>query len=141
MKDEQQKTRLQKFWGTTVFSLGVLWGVCNLVYLPIAAVTSIPGSSWLEGSLVVAAGVVTFAASAGAFYRRRISSRILLVTGIGILVTALVSFIDFPQDANGAVNRLLMIQAGAAPIFLGIFGEIIEKRRWPNLSDNIQGKK
>lgn len=133
MKDEQQKIRLQKFWGMTIFSLGVLWGVCNLVYLPIAVVTSISGSSWLEGFVIVAAGLLTLAASAGAFYNRRLSSRILLAGGIGILVAVIVGLTDFPRDTQGALNRWLMMQAGVAPILLGVFGEIIEGKRWPNL--------
>ena len=68
MKDADQQVRLRRFWGAAIFSLGTLWGIANCVYFPIAALTSIVGSSWLEVFVILAGGILTFIASIAACF-------------------------------------------------------------------------
>lgn len=131
--DHDQQLRLQRFWGAAVFSLGIFWGTANLVYLPIAALTSIVGSSWLEVGIILAGGLLTLGGSAGAFYRRRRASRVLLSGGLVLFAIAVAGEILLPGDTQGLANLLLLFLAGGVAIFLGMFGEITERRGWPPL--------
>jgi hypothetical protein len=133
MIDRDQQFRLQRFWGATIFSLGVLWGFSSLAYSPITALTSIVGSSWFEVCVILAGGLLTFSASIGAFYRRSFASRVLLSGGSILLLVALVGQAFFSQDTHGPVNLLLLFLSGPVAISLGIFGEITERKGWPPL--------
>ena len=135
MNDAEQQYRLQRFWGVTVFSLGILWGLACLVYFPIAALTSIRGSSWLEVGVVLTAGIVTFAASIGAFYRRRPASTVLVLVGVVLLATAILGQHLPRQDASGPINVLLLFLSGGVMLPLGIFGWATERKGWPSLRD------
>lgn len=137
IKDMDQQLRLQQFWGTAIFSLGILWGCANVVYSPIAALTSIVGSSWFEVIVIVAGGLLTLSASIVAFYRRRIASRVLLSGGSVLLLLAIVEKAFFHQDTHGLANLLLLFLSGAVAIALGIFGEITERKGWPPLRGDI----
>src|SRR6185437_2621562 len=107
MKVNDQQLRLRQFWGITVFSLGVFWGTANLVYYPVAAVTSVAGSSWFEGIIILAGGLLTFCASIGAFYRRLFAARMLLLVGATLLIAAGIGQ-SILQSTQGAVNLLLL---------------------------------
>ncbi len=133
MKDREQQLRLQQFWGTAIFSLGVLWGVANLVYCPIAALTSIVGSSWFEVFVIAAGGALSFCASVGAFYRRRLASRVLLAGGIVLLLLAIAGQAATQESTRGPINLLLLFLAGIVAIALGAFGVITEWKDWPAL--------
>jgi hypothetical protein len=135
MKDADQQFRLRRFWGTAIFSLGTLWGLANCVYFPIAALTSIVGSSWLEVFIIFAGGVLTFIASVAAFYQRRIASRFLLAGGIILLIFAIGGQIVLPLSTRGLPNLLLLFLSGVVAIALGLFGEITERKGWPSLRD------
>lgn len=135
MIDADQQVRLRRFWGAAIFSLGILWGVANCVYFPIAALTSIVGSSWLEVFIILAGGVLTFTASIAAFYRRRIASRFLIAGGILLLVFAIGGQVDIPFNTRGILNLLLLFLSGAVAIALGIFGAITEQKGWPTLRE------
>jgi len=135
MKDADQQVRLHRFWGAAIFSLGTLWGLANCVYFPIAALTSIVGSSWLEVFIILAGGVLTFVASIAAFYQRRIASRFLLAGGILLLVFAIGGQFVLPLNTRGIPNLLLLFLSGAVAISLGMFGAITDRKGWPALRD------
>jgi hypothetical protein len=133
MKDQEQEYRLQRFWGVTCFSLGVLWGLANLVYFPIAALTSIRGSSWLEVGVVLTGGIVTLIASTGAFFRRGPASIVLIFAGFILLAVAAAGQFLPQQSASGLINLVLLFLSGAIMLSLGIFGWITERKGWPAL--------
>jgi hypothetical protein len=135
MKDADQQVRLRRFWGATFFSLGTLWGFSSVIYFPVAALTSIVGSSWLEVFIILAGGVLTFTASIAAFYQRRIASRFLLAGGIILLVFAIGGQIVLPLSTRGIPNLLLLFLSGAVAVSLGLFGAITERKGWPTLRD------
>lgn len=135
MKDAIQQVRLRRFWGAAIFSLGTLWGLANLVYFPVAALTSIVGSSWLEVCIILAGGLLTFAASVLAFYHRRIASRFLLAGGIFLLLLAGGGQVIFPLSTRGIPNLLLLFLSGMVAISLGLFGAITDRKGWPSLRD------
>ena len=135
MKDADQQVRLRRFWGAAIFSLGTLWGLANCVYFPIAALTSIVGSSWLEVFIILAGGVLTFVASIAAFYQRRIASRFLLAGGILLLVFAIGGQFVLPLNTRGIPNLLLLFLSGAVAMSLGMFGAITDRKGWPALRD------
>jgi hypothetical protein len=135
MKDADQQVRLRRFWGAAIFSLGILWGIANCVYFPIAALTSIVGSSWLEVFIILAGGALTLTASIAAFYRRRIASRFLIAGGILLLVFAIGGQMAVPFNTRGTPNLLLLFLSGAIAIALGIFGAVTEQKGWPALRD------
>jgi hypothetical protein len=135
MKDADQQVRLRRFWGATVFSLGTLWGFSNIIYFPVAALTSIVGSSWLEVFIILAGGALTFTASIAAFYRRRMASRFLLAGGIILLVFAIGGQSILPLSTRGIPNLLLLFLSGAVAVALGMFGAITERKGWPTLRD------
>jgi hypothetical protein len=137
MRDDDQQLRLQQFWGTAIFSLGALWGFANLVYCPVAALTSIIGSSWFEVFIIFAGGLLTFFASIGAFYRRRLASRLLLAGGIVLLLSAVAGQVSMGDNTRGPANLLLLFLAGLVAIALGVFGEITERKGWPALSGTL----
>ncbi len=133
MGDYDRQFRLQRFWGTAIFSLGTLWGLANLVYCPIAALTSIVGSSYFEVVIIFAGGALTFCASIGAFYRRRLASGVLLVGGIFLVLPAIIVQASSSDNTRGVANLLLIFLAGAIPLALGIFGAVTELKGWPAL--------
>jgi hypothetical protein len=135
MKDAEQQVRLRRFWGAAIFSLGTLWGIANCVYFPIAALTSIVGSSWLEVFIILAGGALTLTASIAAFYQRRIASRFLLVGGMILLALAIGGEFVLPLDTRGIPNLLLLFLSGAVAISLGLFGVITDRKGWPSLRD------
>ncbi|MGB8481033.1 MAG: hypothetical protein WCE63_19680 [Acidobacteriaceae bacterium] len=135
MKDAIQQVRLRRFWGAAIFSLGTLWGLANCVYFPIAALTSIVGSSWLEVCIILAGGVLTFIASIAAFYQRRIASRVLLAGGVILLAFAIGGQFVLPLNTRGIPNLLLLFLSGAAALSLGLFGAITDRKGWPALRD------
>lgn len=135
MKDRDQQRRLQRFWGTAIFSLGIFWGCANVVYSPIAALTSIVGSSWFEVIVIVAGGLLSFSGSIVAFYRRRLASRLLLSGGFILLLVAIVEKAFFHQGTHGLANLLLLFLSGAVAISLGLFGVITERKGWPPLRE------
>lgn len=141
MSDSGQQFRLRQFWGAAIFSLGILWGCANLAYFPIAALTSIVGSSWFEVFLIAAGGALTFCASIGAFYRRRLSSRLLLAGGIVLLVLAFFGQTSTHDSSHGIMNLLLLYLAGAVAIALGLFGAITDSKGWPPLRGSELGAK
>ena len=135
MKNADQQIRLRRFWGEAIFSLGTLWGLANCVYFPIAALTSIVGSSWLEVFIILAGGMLTFTVSILAFYQRRIAARLLLAGGVFLLAFAIGGQLILPLSTRGIPNLLLLFLSGAMAIFLGVFGEITDRRDWPSLRD------
>lgn len=135
MKDADQQVRLRRFWGAAIFSLGTLWGFSNIIYFPVAALTSIVGSSWLEVFMILAGGLLTFTGSIAAFYQRRIASRFLLAGGIILLVFAICGQFVLPLSTRGIPNLLLLFLAGAVAVSLGLFGAITERKGWPTLRD------
>jgi len=130
--DKDQQFRLRRFWGSTIFSLGVLWGVANLIYLPIAALTSIVGSSWLEVGVIFAGGLLTFTGSGAAFFRRSLASFVLLAGGTFLLVLAIAAHV-MSARTHGIINLLLLYLAGSVPVSLGVFGAITQRKGWPPL--------
>lgn len=128
-----RQARLRRFWGIAIFSLGLLWGLSNLVYLPIAALTSFVGSSWFEVAIIFAGGLLTFSASIVAFYRRRPASLSLLAGGILLLVLAVYRHTAFPSGTHGAINLSLLFLAGSVAIVLGLFGILTDIQGWPTL--------
>ena len=137
MRNADQQLRLQRFWGNAIFSIGVLWGLANLVYCPIAALTSIVGSSYFEVFIIFAGGALTFCASIGAFYNRRLASRLMLVGGIVLLLLAVLGQARAADNTHGPANLLLLFASGAVAISLGVFGEIAERKGWPALRGTI----
>ncbi len=135
MKDADQQVRLRRFWGAAIFSLGTLWGIANCVYFPVAALTSIAGSSWLEVCIIFAGGGLTLIASIAAFYQRRIASRFLLAGGILLLIFAIGGQIVFPLSTRGLPNLLLLFLSATVAISLGMFGAITDRKGWPALRD------
>jgi hypothetical protein len=135
MKDADQQVRLRRFWGAAIFALGTLWGLANCVYFPIAALTSIVGSSWLEVFIILTGGALTFTASIAAFFRRRTASRFLIAGGILLLVVAIGGQFIIPLNTRGIPNLLLLFLSGAVAISLGIFGAVTEQKGWPPLRD------
>jgi hypothetical protein len=135
MKNADQKVRLRRFWGTAIFSLGALWGLANCVYFPIAALTSIVGSSWLEVFIILAGGGLTLAGSVLAFYHRRIASLFLLCGGMVLLLLAIGGQYIPAVNTHGILNLLLLFLSGAVAIFLGLFGAITDRKGWPTLRD------
>jgi hypothetical protein len=135
MKDADQEVRLRRFWGAAVFSLGTLWGLANCVYFPVAALTSIVGSSWLEVFIILAGGALTFTASIAAFFQRRIASRLLIAGGILLLVFAIGGQFVIPLNTRGIPNLLLLFLSGAVAVGLGAFGAITEQKGWPALRE------
>lgn len=135
MKDADQQVRLRRFWGAAIFSLGTLWGFSNIIYFPVAALTSIVGSSWLEVFVIFAGGMLTFSASIAAFYQRRIASRLLLTGGIVLLGFAIGGQFVAPLNTRGIPNLLLLFLSGAVAVALGLFGAITDRKGWPSLRD------
>jgi hypothetical protein len=135
MKDADQQVRLRRFWGAAIFSLGTLWGIANCVYFPIAALTSIIGSSWLEVFIILAGGALTFTASIAAFYQRRIASRFLLGGGFLLMVFAVGGQFISPLSTRGILNLLLLFLSGIVAFALGLFGTITDHKAWPTLRD------
>jgi hypothetical protein len=117
------------------FSLGLLWGVANLVYLPVAALTSFVGSSWFEVIIIFAGGLLSFSASIVAFYRRRTASLVLLSGGLILLVLAVYRHLSFPSGTHGIVNLSLLFLSGAVAILLGMFGIVTDRKGWPTLQN------
>lgn len=139
MKSPEQLRRLRQFWGAAIFSLGVLWGAANIVYSPIAALTSIVGSSWLEVFVIAAGGLLTCFASVAAFYRRGIAAVALASGGFCLLLIAIAGQRLLQPAAHGPLNLLLLYCAGGIPLALGVFGRIIERRHWPLLRGSGPG--
>lgn len=135
MKDANQQFRLRRFWGAAIFSLGTLWGFSNIIYFPVAALTSIVGSSWLEVFIIFAGGVLTFTASILAFYHRPIASRLLLSGGFFLLLFAIGGQFIHPLSTRGILNLLLLFLSGAVAVVLGLFGAITDRKGWPTLRD------
>lgn len=135
MKDANQQFRLRRFWGAAIFSLGTLWGFSNIIYFPVAALTSIVGSSWLEVFIIFAGGVLTFTASILAFYHRPIASRLLLSGGFFLLLFAIGGQFIHPLSTRGILNLLLLFLSGAVAVVLGLFGVITDRKGWPTLRD------
>ncbi|MGC1783410.1 MAG: hypothetical protein WA708_12880 [Acidobacteriaceae bacterium] len=134
MTDPDKHFRLHVFWGNAVFSLGILWGISNVVYSPAAAMTSIVGSSWLEVLIVLAGGLLSLTASIGAFYRRRPASNALLLGGALLLLAAIAGQVLSPAfGAHGAINLLLLFLSGIVATALGTFGWITDRKGWPPL--------
>lgn len=136
MKDPEQLRRLRQFWGAAIFSLGVLWGAANIVYSPIAALTSIVGSSWLEVFVIAAGGLLTCFASVAAFYRRGIAAVALATGGFCLLLIAIAGQRLLQPAAHGLLNLLLLYGAGGIPLALGVFGVMTEQMRWPRLRNS-----
>ena len=137
MIDKDQQFRLQRFWGDTIFSLGVLWGTANLVYCPIAALTSIAGSTWFEVFIILVGGLLTLSGSIGAFRRRRPASRALFAGGILLLVLAIGGQTFLQETTHGVPNLLLLFLSGAVAVSLGLFGGITERKGWPALRETL----
>jgi hypothetical protein len=135
MKNADQQVRLRRFWGVAIFSLGTLWGLANCVYFPIAALTSIIGSSWLEVFIILAGGALTFAASVLAFFHRRIASLFLLCGGAILLMLAISGQYVPAVSTSGIPNLILLFLSGAVAISLGVFGAITDRQGWPSLRD------
>ncbi|MHB1937872.1 MAG: hypothetical protein ACYCOR_14965 [Acidobacteriaceae bacterium] len=135
MKNADRQVRLRRFWGAAIFSLGTLWGLANVVYFPIAALTSIVGSSWLEVLVILAGGALTFTSSVLAFYRRRVASRLLLSGGIVLLACAVIGQLVLPLSTRGVPNLLLLFLSGAVAISLGLFAALTDRKGWPPLRD------
>ncbi|HET9087292.1 MAG TPA: hypothetical protein VFN53_07210 [Acidobacteriaceae bacterium] len=135
LKDPEQEYRLQRFWGVTVFSLGILWGMACLIYFPIAALTSIRGSSWLEVGVILTGGMITLVASAGAFFQRRFASVVLIALGVPVLAVAIAGQLVSRLSASGAINVALMMLSGGVMMGLGIFGWATERKGWPVLRE------
>ena len=125
--------RLRRFWGATVFSLGVLWGFSSLVYVPIAVMTTVRGSSYPEVFIIVFGGLLVFLGSIRAFYHRRGASIVLLVGGVVLLAAAVVSVTVPGAHSSNAINLLLTVSSGAAACLLGLFGLITGALGWPAL--------
>lgn len=136
-KNKDQQLRLQKFWGNAIFSLGVFWGFANLIYCPVAAMTSIAGSSWFEVFVIAAGGALTFCASIGAFYGRRAASRALLSGGVILLFLAIGGHVFLQNHAHGLINLFLLFLSGVVAISLGVFGGITEQKGWPSLRETL----
>jgi len=135
MNDIEQQFRLRRFWGATVFSLGVLWGFSSCVYFPIAALTSVRGSSWLEVIIVLIGGVTILTASVGAFYQRRVASVLLLTVGPLLLLVATAGQMFPRENASGPLNILLLFLSGTFALALGVFGWMTERKGWPALRE------
>lgn len=133
MADFDQQLRLRQFWGVTIFSLGILWGLASLIYFPIAVVTSVVGSSWFEGGVILLGGFLTFGASIAAFYRRRLASRLLLLGGLALLGIAIAGQHILRDDTRGILNLSLLFLSGGVAIALGLFGVVTDSRGWPQL--------
>ena len=133
MKNADQQVRLRRFWGVAIFSLGTLWGLANCVYFPIAALTSIIGSSWLEVFIILAGGALTFAASVLAFFHRRIASLFLLCGGAILLLLAISGQYAPAVSTSGIPNLILLFLSGAVAVSLGVFGAITDRKGWPSL--------
>ncbi len=116
-----------------MFSLGILWGIANLVYCPVAALTTIVGSSWFEVFIILAGGLLTLIGSIIAFRRRKPASRALLSGGILLLVLAIGGQTFLQETTHGVVNLLLLFLSGAIAVCLGLFGGITERKGWPAL--------
>ena len=110
-------------------------GILQLIYFPVAALTSIVGSSWLEVFVIFAGGMLTFSASIAAFYQRRIASRLLLTGGIVLLGFAIGGQFVAPLNTRGIPNLLLLFLSGAVAVSLGLFGAITDRKGWPSLRD------
>lgn len=128
-----QTAALHLFWGRTAFVCGIFWGLANIVYSPVAALTSIQGSSWPEVFLTAAGGFLTFAASAGAFYRRKPASLFLFAGGIALLLGAVIAQTSVRFAAHGPVNLALLFLAGGVSAALGAYGLRAEMKGWPPL--------
>jgi|SRR5665213_865913 len=135
MKDADQQARLRRFWGVVIFSLGILWGISNLVYLPVTALTSIVGSSWFEVFIIFAGGLLTFSASILAFYRRWTASLLLLPGGLILLALTVYKHLLLQPSTRGIINLSLLFLAGVVAILLGLFGMITDRKGWPTLRD------
>jgi len=133
VKDPDQEYRLQRFWGVTAFSLGILWGLASLVYYPVAALTSIRGSSWLEVGVILTGGITTLAACAGAFYQRRLASVVLMSIGLLLLAVAIAGQLLSQQNVSGPINLVLIFLSGGIMLALGIFGWVTDRKGWPVL--------
>lgn len=133
MQDTDQQFRLRKFWSTTVFSLGVLWGVANLIYWPVAALTSIVGSTWLEVAVIFAGGLLTLAGAGAAFIRFRMACVALLSGGVILLLLGIAGQVVLPTKTHGLLNLFLLYLAGAVPVTLGVFGTVTQSKGWPSL--------
>ncbi len=132
-QDAAIQQSLRRFWGLTLFSLGILWGFGGLVYIPVAVLTSLRGGSVAEVVLIVSGGVLIFPSSIWALYQRRPASLLLLVGGILLLaIAAALPWLPFAQTF-GAANRLLTLSSGIVATALGLFGVVTEVRRWPRL--------
>ena len=136
MKTTEQLLRLRCFWGATIFALGIFWGLANIVYCPIAALTSIVGSSWPEVFLILLGGLLTFIASIRAFYRRRSASLVLFLGGLLLLALAIAAHLLLPSHAHGIINLCLLYMAGGIPFALGLFGAITDYLGWPTPREN-----
>ena len=135
MKDPEQLARLRRFWGATIFALGIFWGLANIVYCPVAALTSIVGSSWLEVGIILLGGLLTFIFSIVAFYRRRTASFYLFLGGFLLLTLTVCAHLLLPIHARGIINLCLVFLAGGVPLALGLFGAITDYNQWPTLRD------
>ena len=125
--------RLRRFWSATAFSMGILWGFAGLVYIPIAVMTTVSGSSYPEVFIIVFGGLLVFLASIRAFYRRRVASMILIAGGVFLLAAAAASHFIPVAQASSTINLLLTISSGVVACVLGIFGWITDVRGWPTL--------
>ena len=132
-QDAAIQAHLRRFWGLTVFTLGILWGFGGLVYIPVAVLTSLRGGSVAEVILLVSGGLLIFPASIYALYQRRAASLLLLVGGLLLLATALaLPWLPFAQTF-GAANRILTLSSGLVATALGLFGVFTDARHWPRL--------
>ena len=129
----ETQLRLRRFWGATFFSLGVLWGFSSLVYIPIAVMTTVRGSTYPEVFIIVFGGLLVFLASIRAFYRRRAASILLLSGGILLLAAAGISLVMPGAHIGSSVNLLLTISSSAVACLLGLFGWITDACGWPTL--------
>lgn len=136
MADMDQRYRLRQFWSVVIFSLGVFWGLASLIYFPIAAVTSVKGSSWFEGGIILLGGVLTFGGSIAAFYRRRRASLLLLMGGVVLLFAAIAGQHILQDDTRGILNLVLLFLSGSVAAALGLFGVITDARKWPALRND-----
>ncbi|HEX4021892.1 MAG TPA: hypothetical protein VHX63_12140 [Acidobacteriaceae bacterium] len=131
--DPEIQLRLRRFWGVTFFSLGILWGFSSLVYVPVAVLTTVRGSSYPEVFIIVGGGLLVFFASIWAFYRKRAAAILLLVGGIFLLAAAAVSITVPRAQSSNAINLLLTSSSGVVACLLGLFGWITDVRGWPKL--------
>lgn len=133
MADADRAMRLRRFWEVAIFSFGILWGISNIVYIPVAVLTTVHGSSWLEVWVDLAGGFLVLVCSIVAFYRRASASILLLIGGAIALTAAILGPKLITEAATGSGNILLLFMPGIAAILLGLFGIVTDRNHWPPL--------